>query len=134
MFGDRLKLARKKTGYSLRDLADALKGEVTAQAIGKYELNTAVARASLLGVTTHSEGKHSVKFWADLLIAHRAQSQAPGPLGAALQTTLRSSASAVHDCWWIEMRYKRGYSSRTDLERVAAAVDWIDKSYTILYT
>lgn len=37
MFGDRLKLARKKAGYSLRGLSDALKGEVTAQAIGKYE-------------------------------------------------------------------------------------------------
>jgi Zn-dependent peptidase ImmA (M78 family)/transcriptional regulator with XRE-family HTH domain len=37
MFGERLQLARKKTGYSLRDLADALRGEVTAQAIGKYE-------------------------------------------------------------------------------------------------
>ncbi len=37
MFGDRLKLARKKAGYSLRSLSDALGGEVTAQAIGKYE-------------------------------------------------------------------------------------------------
>jgi Zn-dependent peptidase ImmA (M78 family) len=37
MFGDRLKLARKKSGYSLRGLSDALKGDVTAQAIGKYE-------------------------------------------------------------------------------------------------
>ena len=37
MFGDRLKLARKKSGYSLRDLAGVLKGEITAQAIGKYE-------------------------------------------------------------------------------------------------
>ena len=37
MFGDRLKLARKKAGYSLRGLAGALSGEVTAQAIGKYE-------------------------------------------------------------------------------------------------
>ncbi|GJL53121.1 MAG: transcriptional regulator [Nitrospirales bacterium] len=37
MFGDRLKLARKKAGFSLRGLADALGGEVTAQAIGKYE-------------------------------------------------------------------------------------------------
>lgn len=37
MFGDRLKLARKKAGYSLRGLSDALNGEVTAQAIGKYE-------------------------------------------------------------------------------------------------
>ncbi len=37
MFGDRLKLARKKSGYSLRGLSDALDGHVTAQAIGKYE-------------------------------------------------------------------------------------------------
>jgi len=37
MFGDRLKLARKKAGYSLRGLSDALDGEVSAQAIGKYE-------------------------------------------------------------------------------------------------
>ena len=37
MFGERLKLARKKAGYSLRGLADALGDEVTAQAIGKYE-------------------------------------------------------------------------------------------------
>ena len=37
MFGDRLKLARKKAGYSLRGLSDALDNEVSAQAIGKYE-------------------------------------------------------------------------------------------------
>ena len=37
MFGDRLKLARRKAGYSLRSLSDALDGEVSAQAIGKYE-------------------------------------------------------------------------------------------------
>lgn len=37
MFGDRLKLARKRAGYSLRSLAAALDNEVTAQAIGKYE-------------------------------------------------------------------------------------------------
>ena len=37
MFGDRLKLARKKAGYSLRGLSDRLEGSVTAQAIGKYE-------------------------------------------------------------------------------------------------
>jgi Zn-dependent peptidase ImmA (M78 family)/DNA-binding XRE family transcriptional regulator len=37
MFGDRLKLARKRAGFSLRTLATALEDEVTAQAIGKYE-------------------------------------------------------------------------------------------------
>ena len=37
MFGDRLKLARKKAGHSLRSLSEALGGQVSAQAIGKYE-------------------------------------------------------------------------------------------------
>jgi len=37
MIDTRIKLARKKAGYSLRGLADALNGKVTAQAIGKYE-------------------------------------------------------------------------------------------------
>lgn len=37
MFGERLNLARKKAGYSLRSLAEALDKEVSAQAIGKYE-------------------------------------------------------------------------------------------------
>jgi Zn-dependent peptidase ImmA (M78 family)/DNA-binding XRE family transcriptional regulator len=37
MFADRLKLARKKAGFSLRSLAEALGNQVSAQAIGKYE-------------------------------------------------------------------------------------------------
>lgn len=37
MFGDRLKLARKKSGLSLRSLSDAVDNQVSAQAIGKYE-------------------------------------------------------------------------------------------------
>ena len=37
MFGERLKLARKMAGYSLRSLSEALEGKVSAQAIGKYE-------------------------------------------------------------------------------------------------
>jgi len=37
MIGTRIKLARKKSGLSLRALADALEGKVSAQAIGKYE-------------------------------------------------------------------------------------------------
>lgn len=48
MFGDRLKLARKKAGYSLRDLADAIKGEVTAQAIGKYERGEMMPSSGIL--------------------------------------------------------------------------------------
>jgi len=37
MFGERLKLARKRAGLSLRGLADRLDNKVSAQAIGKYE-------------------------------------------------------------------------------------------------
>lgn len=37
MFGERLKLARKRAGYSLRSLSDALGRKTSAQAIGKYE-------------------------------------------------------------------------------------------------
>ena len=37
MVGARLKLARKKAGLSLRDLAHAIGGLVSAQALSKYE-------------------------------------------------------------------------------------------------
>lgn len=58
MFGDRLKLARKRAGLSLRQLSEALEQEVSAQAIGKYERgemmpgSRILARlASMLGVS-----------------------------------------------------------------------------------
>lgn len=37
MIADRIRLARRKAGFSLRDLSAAMEGRVTAQAIGKYE-------------------------------------------------------------------------------------------------
>ena len=37
MIADRLRLARRKSGYSLRGLSDAMGGKVTAQAIGNDE-------------------------------------------------------------------------------------------------
>ena len=58
MIGTRIKLARKKAGYSLRDLAKALDGKVSAQAIGKYERgemtpssDVLIALSKALGVT-----------------------------------------------------------------------------------
>ena len=48
MFGDRLKLARKKAGYSLRGLSDALDGHVTAQALGKYERDAMMPSSGVL--------------------------------------------------------------------------------------
>jgi len=58
MIGTRIKLARKKAGYSLRDLAEAIGGKVSAQAIGKYERgemtpssDVLIALSKALGVT-----------------------------------------------------------------------------------
>lgn len=58
MIADRIKLARRKAGFSLRDLSFAMGGRVTAQAIGKYERGEDVpssgvltALASALGVS-----------------------------------------------------------------------------------
>jgi len=48
MFGDRLKLARKKAGYSLRALSDAMEGKVSAQAIGKYERDEMMPASDVL--------------------------------------------------------------------------------------
>lgn len=48
MFSDRLKLARRKAGLSLRDLADAMDGLVTAQAIGKYERGESMPSSGVL--------------------------------------------------------------------------------------
>lgn len=48
MLGDRLKLARKKAGFSLRGLSEALSGEVSAQAIGKYERGEMMPRSGIL--------------------------------------------------------------------------------------
>src|SRR3990172_7361883 len=48
MIADRLRLARRKAGYSLRDLSDAMGGKVTAQAIGKYERGESVPSSGVL--------------------------------------------------------------------------------------
>ena len=37
MIGERLRIARRKSGLSLRDLADRMGGQITHAAIGKYE-------------------------------------------------------------------------------------------------
>jgi Zn-dependent peptidase ImmA (M78 family)/transcriptional regulator with XRE-family HTH domain len=48
MFGERLKLARKKAGFSLRALSEALENRVSAQAIGKYERGEMMPSSSIL--------------------------------------------------------------------------------------
>lgn len=107
-------------------------GFTIVQNIGHAELKTAAARASILGVSTPREGFHSIRFWSDLLIAQR--HAAIRPLVFTVETELKRNVDVIYDRWWIEMRYKRAYSSRTDLEQLAVAVDWIDKNYPTLYT
>lgn len=48
MIADRIRLARRKAGFSLRDLSDAMQSRVTAQAIGKYERGEDVPSSGVL--------------------------------------------------------------------------------------
>ena len=48
MLGPRLRLARKKEGLSMRDLAGRLSPPVSAQAIGKYETGRMMPRSAVL--------------------------------------------------------------------------------------
>ena len=48
MIADRIKLARRKAGLSLRDLSSAMGGKVTAQAIGKYERGEDIPSSGVL--------------------------------------------------------------------------------------
>ncbi len=48
MFGDRLRLARKRAGLSLRELAERIGNVVSAQAISKYESGKMFPSSSVL--------------------------------------------------------------------------------------
>ncbi|MDZ7637602.1 MAG: helix-turn-helix transcriptional regulator [Bryobacterales bacterium] len=48
MIADRIKLARRKAGLSLRELSTAMDNRVTAQAIGKYERGEDVPSSGVL--------------------------------------------------------------------------------------
>ncbi len=48
MFGERLRLARKKSGYTLRGLSEALGGAPTAQAISMYERDVMTPSSDVL--------------------------------------------------------------------------------------
>ena len=48
MFGQRLRLARKRAGLSMRELADAMSPKVTAQAISKYEAGKMLPSSAVL--------------------------------------------------------------------------------------
>ena len=56
MIADRIKLARRKAGFSLRDLSDAMENRVTAQAIGKYERGEDVPSSGVLSALAKALG------------------------------------------------------------------------------
>ena len=48
MFGQRLRLARKRAGLSMRSLAEQMTPKVTAQAISKYEAGQMLPSSAVL--------------------------------------------------------------------------------------
>lgn len=56
MIADRIRLARRKAGFSLRDLSRAMDGKVTAQAIGKYERGEDIPSSGVLIALTKALG------------------------------------------------------------------------------
>ena len=48
MIGNRLKRAREALGFSLRELEAAIQGQVSAQAIGKYERDEMMPSSTIL--------------------------------------------------------------------------------------
>jgi len=56
LIADRIKLARRKAGFSLRDLSAAMDERVSAQAIGKYERGEDVPSSGVLTALTKALG------------------------------------------------------------------------------
>jgi Zn-dependent peptidase ImmA (M78 family) len=56
MIADRLRLARRKAGYSLRELSAAMDHKVTAQAIGKYERGVSTPSSGVLSALAKALG------------------------------------------------------------------------------
>ncbi len=56
MIADRIRLARRKSGLSLRGLSDAMNGRVTAQAIGKYERDEDIPSSGVLMALANTLG------------------------------------------------------------------------------
>ena len=56
MIADRIKLARRKAGFSLRELSSAMNNKVTAQAIGKYERGEDIPSSGVLSALAKTLG------------------------------------------------------------------------------
>ena len=103
MFGQRLRLARKRAGLSMRSLADAMTPKVTAQAINKYEAGKMLpASAVLVG------------------------------LGKALDVSLDFLMSAqVEALDGVEFRKRSGASARDRAQAEAVLIDGLERYLAI---
>lgn len=103
MFGDRLKLARKRAGLSLRDLADRLDNRVTAQALSKYESGQMHPSSSVLVA-----------------------------LGKQLDVSLDFlMSSQVEELAGVEFRAHSGTSARDRARAEAAVIDQVERFLAI---
>lgn len=103
MFGERLKIARKKAGLSLRGLADRLGRQVTAQAIGKYERGEMMPGSDVLMALVKSLGEPLGYFMS--------------PMQARLEG--------------VEFRQKSGTSAKDRARVEAAVLDHVERYLTI---
>nr|MBF2734487.1 ImmA/IrrE family metallo-endopeptidase [Betaproteobacteria bacterium AqS2] len=105
MFGQRLKLARKKAGLSLRDLSAQLEGggRVSAQALGKYERGEMMPSSRVLMALSKTLGVPLRYFMS--------------PMGAELAD--------------VDFRKKAGSSVRDRARVEAAVLDHVERYLTI---
>lgn len=83
MFGDRLKLARKKAGLSLDALVRAIDGAVSKQAISKYERNLMMPDSGVLMALSKA---------LDVSLEYLFSDQVAGLAGVDFRKTVRTSA------------------------------------------
>jgi Zn-dependent peptidase ImmA (M78 family)/transcriptional regulator with XRE-family HTH domain len=103
MFGERLKLARKKAGFSLRDLSEALDNQISAQAIGKYERGEMMPSSGIL-----------------LALAKTLDVSLDYLMGAR-----------VHKLEGVEFRKKSGTSAKDRARVEAAVIEHVERYLTI---
>ena len=116
MLGDRLLLARRRSGLSLRDLANRLQGTVSAQSIGKYE-------------------RGEMKPGSDVLVALSTALELPvsyfmSPMAAALAGLdfRKKSGTSAKDRAWVEAEVLHHVERYLIIEQLLGleSADWND--------
>lgn len=99
MIADRIKLARRKAGLSLRGLSAAINKKVTAQAIGKYERSETIPSSGVLAALAKA-------------------------LGVSLSYLLDAQGIALSG---VEFRTKAKTSARDRAKVEAEVLEWIER-------